>query len=238
MTLDPIDASESMKICDLEYGCISTEELARFAADDPDALGAFARAEKGKAFADLVRKLVPRNLGGPGFYCWGQLSRERVWMPIYVGQTRDLERRVLESLKEERIAFWLETEDAEARKKELFEKGKNYYPRKWGEYQIHWERASKKAGTTHIISVKTDSLAHLRLELIEVELIQRWKPVGNTQNAGRVSQLRHLKPSAKAEINNYAEQVVEAFHAAIRHLGGISGDNQGQPLRAPHELRR
>lgn len=211
---------------EIEYGCIITAPLVSFAADDPEGLGIFGRTKEGKEFARIVRDLVPHNINVSGFYCWGSFSVEGVWQPVYVGQSHDLERRLLEGLKHERIAFWVQAGFSED---QFIEKGHKYYPEKWGEYKRGWERCVKKASATHVIWVKTRSLAHLRLELIESELIRKWQPPGNTQNTDN---LRRLNEMAKQEIRNYTEQVAAAFENAAKQYFPLPRAGSGEEPHA------
>lgn len=205
---------------ELRVECVSIEPLIRFAAEDTDGQGVVGRTERGKRFAREVRKLIPEQLGLPGFYCWCGFSPEGRWVPYYVGQSHVLERRLLENVKNGRVAIWVHAGHS---LENLLELGAAHYPEKWSEYRRHWERHLRKAGATYIAWVRTPAWAHLRLELIEAALIRRWAPAGNTQNTGEQHTLDKLSASARQEILHRVELVARAFEEAPLRCESIPG---------------
>src|SRR5690606_22447506 len=118
------------------------------AQNDTEGNGIWADTGVGKKYSKEVAKLIPNSLRGvSGFYFWVSSHKSNKDF-IYIGQSHDLRRRLAEGLKHERIAFWADHGFSLDR---WDEPAKIKYPKKWMEYKNHMLRASRKAGTTHIV---------------------------------------------------------------------------------------
>jgi len=113
----------------------------------------------------------------------GFLQPQRFWVNVYIGKaglrkTASLQDRLYKELTAERACIWRE---AFSSKDKLLEVGERTHPNMWGKYRKHWERALRKAGSTHIFWVATPDVPEENVEFVENDLIEAMNPTGNSR---------------------------------------------------------
>jgi hypothetical protein len=161
----------------------------------------------GKEYSKCCKKLTKDIPETQGIYIWGCYDKGK-WRTIYVGQagrgkTSNLRARILEELKDERCCLWR----AVCSEKKLYEIGPRVHPknpRRWEEkIKSEWNRALRKAGTTHIVWSQTD-VGNKDVRKIEAVLIEEFDPEANkarlskTLKREKVRISKHLRQNIRA----------------------------------------
>lgn len=144
------------------------------------------KGKLGKEFGKICREICANGcvpeIGG--VYLWGFYDSQKFWNSIYLGkagrnETAGLGRRISEELLTERSCFWRPKKTELELWKWMQTEGKIHYPKKWADYLWDWERAFKKAGTTHIVWVATQILDEAQIGQLERSLIELMNPSAN-----------------------------------------------------------
>jgi len=204
---------------DYSSGMIPLQELIDYANEDQQGRGLWTRNKEGRKFSSFVSRILqPFNLSKQsGIYVWIKVNMSGNDQKIYVGQSHDLGERLRKELSSERVAFWplytIEKWDKE---------GKEHYPNTWPRYRGQWKRAQAKEGATHIVWVASNNLAHIRLELIEARLIDKYKKCINIHRAGGAM----LGDEAEGFIQQCTEAIIQSIKTEISGIspGHAKGD--------------
>lgn len=189
---------------------IDLHPILEFVKGDPEGLGLSPKNSKSKDYARVVTGLVgnaPALI--PGFYFLLNENTDGSSNIIYIGKSNNLQRRLRENLKHDRLAFYKDIYNEI--KPEWEEIARVDYPKMHLFYANHWERAKSKSGASTIIWIGDESLQHIRLELIEGCLISRFKPSTNTQNTKPSQEYENLKGRSKKIINAWSERITNEF---------------------------
>ena len=130
----------------------------------------------GKEYSRRCKAITEHVDEVAGFYVWGRYDRKRYWHSIYLGKAgykedkKNLRKRILEELKDERAFVWRYVyEEAEVRK----------ICRRIHHGKYTWNRALLKAGTTEIIWVPAPKLTDSEIRMVEADLIEALNPKVN-----------------------------------------------------------
>ena len=138
-----------------------------------------------RPYRELCRKITKEIPECQGFYLWGFYEKNGLWRNVYLGKaglgkTANLRGRILEELKDERCCIWREVYS----ETEVFGLGPRVHSSKAQWYKTirtQWQRALRKAGTTHIVWVRTPQLSNPDVKRIEADLIEALNPQANLQ---------------------------------------------------------
>jgi CRISPR/Cas system CSM-associated protein Csm2 small subunit len=186
---------------------IDLNPILNFVKNDPEGYALSQKNSKSKDYARLVTTLVgndPELL--PGFYFLINEKSDGDSNIIYIGKSNNLQRRLRENLKHDRLAFYKDI--YKEIKSEWEEIAKADYPKMHQFYANHWERAKSKSGATTIVWVGDESLQHIRLELIEGWLITHFEPSTNTQNTKLSQEYENLKGRSKKIIDAWSKRIL------------------------------
>ena len=137
-------------------GVVSLEILYRFVEEHKDGVPLrIERTPLGKQYCKLCEDLTNSVVEAQGFYLWGRYDKKGLWYNVYLGMAgyrenkKNLRKRILEELKDERPAIWAHI----FKKQELRRRGEEIHPIMWTKrkYSEDWERSMQKAGATHIV---------------------------------------------------------------------------------------
>ena len=115
-----------------------------------------------------------------GFYIWGCYDTKKYWHSIYLGKAgyskekSSLKKRIREELTDERACFWVNVLPVV----QLHEIRERIHR---GKYNREWDRAMRKAGTTHIAWVPTPTIDNADIQHVEADLIEAFNPTVNRQ---------------------------------------------------------
>jgi hypothetical protein len=135
----------------------------------------------GNEYSAICRQMLSGVSEQAGLYLWGFYNPHNFWVNIYIGKTKRgktarLQKRLFEELTKERASIWREVFPYD----KLFEVAERVHPaRTWPKIKVKWERALRKAGSTHIFWVATPHLADEHLKAVEEDLIEAMNPTGN-----------------------------------------------------------
>ena len=174
------------------YGTLCVETLYEHASNDPDALSIRGDSPEGKKFGLLVKELTKGIKVCQGLYLWGKYDDHGLWRNIYIGKsenlkTSDLQVRITDELKEERLFLWwrrifFNTE-------EYLNVYKKRYPKYTHKSVVHFNRSIEKWGTTHIIWVAIENIDSTDIPKIEEDLIETLNPIANEKRPAPVNYL-------------------------------------------------
>jgi hypothetical protein len=167
-----------------KYDTVKLSALYDFARKHRDneqkALDISGSSSLGKEYCQKAKRIVSGVSEKSGVYLWGFYNSRRFWVNVYIGKedlrkTANLKDRLYKELTAERACVWREV----LNKQELHDAGKKIHPTMWYKYRNHWERALRKAGSTHVFWVATPDLRQGELEFVEDDLIEAMNPTGN-----------------------------------------------------------
>jgi hypothetical protein len=142
---------------------------------------------EGKKYCEECRKILDKTSNNvpnkQGFYLWGFYNPRKFWINVYCGQadklkTAHLRDRLYKELTAERACIWREVDRDNDK---LLAIGEQVHPKMWFKYKTDWERALRKAGSTHIFWVATSGISPEDVDHIEGDLIEAMNPTGNRQ---------------------------------------------------------
>jgi hypothetical protein len=81
----------------------------------------------------------------------------------------------------------------------------------WHQYEQHWERSFRKAGTTHIVWVTDSDLSNAAVANIESDLIETLNPSANVK-----------RPIPPVSLQRHTREVIGHFRRAIHGERGRS----------------
>jgi hypothetical protein len=181
---------------------VSLTPLIEFASKDQTlgALGRITERER-SAYGQITAHLVEGVADSKGFYLWGFYESQGLWRNKYLGKAgygriSHLRARIREELNDERVVFWA------SRRQEAFEIGQKVFPEKWSEYRLHWERALRKAPSTHIVWVACAWLTDDAVTSVEADLIETLNPTANMQRPGPPSAFQGPTREIIGELRN------------------------------------
>jgi len=111
-----------------------------------------------------------------------------------------LHSRILEELKDQRCCLWRAVLTTD----ELLAAGAGHYASMWHKYQQDWERAFRKAGTTHIAWVADSALSNRAVANIESDLIETLNPSANVS-----------RPVPPVSLQEHTHEVIRHFRREI-----------------------
>jgi hypothetical protein len=158
-------------------GVVLLEKLIELASKENSSVALDGRSKYGREFSKVAKEIVVGVPTAAGVYCWGQV-RNGQWCGIYVGQSVNLRKRLLEELTTEREFLWAHLPA------EIEAVGSRAYGDQWErKYRHNAKRSVKKNGSTHIkwalasppISGDTEAF----LEAVEHLLIESLCPTAN-----------------------------------------------------------
>lgn len=140
------------------------------------------RSRQSRPYSTLCKQLTEKIPDSQGFYLWGKFERSGLWRNIYLGKAgfskaAGLRKRILEELKDERCSIWADVFSKSQLLQLVPEVHAN--PSQWRKIRRQWERSLNKAGTTHIVWVKTPQLSNSDVKRIEADLIEALNPQAN-----------------------------------------------------------
>ena len=193
----------------LEHNIISLKELYRFVQNhrsEENALNISGRNPIGNKYCTCCKECVSDVPEQRGLYLWGFYNEAGFWVNVYIGladfrKTARLKERLYKELTAERASIWRAVYPS---KNDLLAAGARTHPRMWPKYRIHWERALRKAGSTHILWVATPHLAPSGLESVESDIIEAMNPTGNRR--------RRMPP---ANFRKEAAEILDIFRETI-----------------------
>jgi hypothetical protein len=145
------------------------------------------RSARGKEYSRVCKEISDPIPSCQGFYLWGRYDKRRCWHSIYLGiagfkeEKKNLKKRILEELKDERGFVWLHVFS----KDELLEEVKGLYDK-----PHKWKRPILKEGATEIFWAPTPHFADAELKRIEADLIEALNPTANLSRPTPVSVLQ------------------------------------------------
>jgi hypothetical protein len=177
--------------------------------DNPDTIAAYrvnGSTPSGKAYCRECDKVLDQVPNEQGFYLWGFYNPRKFWINVYCGQadklkTAHLRDRLYKELTAERACIWREVNPDD---NQVLAIGAQVHPTMWIKYKPHWERALRKAGSTHIFWVATSGLSPEDVDHIESDLIEAMNPTGNRQ-----------RRTPNAAIQQQAGEVLRMFRDMI-----------------------
>jgi len=161
------------------YDPNSSDSIAAYRIDGSTDIGDDYRTQC-REIVDKPSNKVPNK---QGFYLWGFYNPRKFWINIYCGKadkrkTAQLNDRLYKELTAERACIWREVNPDN---NQVLAIGAQVHPTMWIKYRPHWERALRKAGSTHIFWVAPSSLRPEDVDHIESDLIEAMNPTGNRQ---------------------------------------------------------
>ena len=158
---------------------VSLRELYKHLHEYPHRDHLDGRSSIARAYSRVALRAIANVDPQRGFYLWGCYEPRGLWRNLYLGKadsgkTANLRARILEELRDERIALLrtLFTKD------EIWTASAQIYATMWHKYLKHGERAIQKAGATHIVWVSTPNIKDDVRE-IEADLIETLNPSAN-----------------------------------------------------------
>jgi hypothetical protein len=144
----------------------------------------------GQEYSHLCKVITGNVDEVAGFYVWGRYDRKRYWHSIYLGKAgykkdkKNLRKRILEELKDERAFVWRYIYD-EAEVLAIC--------RRIHDGRYTWKRPLLKAGATEIIWVPAPKLSDSEILMVEADLIEALSPSANLL---RPIPVRHVQSHA------------------------------------------
>src|SRR3989338_5953729 len=145
-----------------------------------------------RPYSSLCKKLTNSIPEQSGWYFWGRFDKNSKWECIYVGRSKHTEKgwglhhRIIDEIKEERIAFWAYV----VGDKKAFSDQSKAFDRK---YDSSAKRALKKKGTHFIIWVSDPTVTLEGVLAEESALVDYYKPLSNIQRVWARHKTRRTK---------------------------------------------
>jgi hypothetical protein len=179
--------------------------------DDPDTIAPYRVDRSNKPSREYLKvciEVLDKVPNNQGFYLWGFYNSNRFWVNVYlgkaiVGKTAHLRDRLYKELTAENASIWREVNKDNVA---VLAIGQKIHPVMWPTYKAQWQRALRKAGSTHIFWVAASDLPAAHIDLIESDLIEAMNPTGNRQRK---------VPSAK--LQREAGEILKTFRELV-HL--------------------
>jgi hypothetical protein len=189
----------------MEAGIVSLQPLYVFVREHAAPAALNGRSAVGRQYFELAKALAEGIAPTQGFYLWGSYDAKGLWHNVYLGKagfgkTAHLRARILEELKDERCCLW----QVALTKEELMAAGARHYAPMWHQYEYHWKRAFRKAGTTHIVWVGDSELSNAAVPNIESDLIETLNPTGNVS-----------RPIPPVSLQTHTREIIGHFRQAI-----------------------
>jgi len=144
------------------------------------------RSPESRPYTQLCKEITKRIPESQGFYLWGFYEKKGLWRNVYLGKAgfgpgANLQKRITEELKDERCCIWRAVRSEAELLALVPTVHPNSKPSQWKEMRTQWQRSVRKAGTTHIVWVRTPGLSNEDVKRIEADLIEALNPGANSQ---------------------------------------------------------
>lgn len=149
------------------------------------------RSPIARAYSQVAQRAIATVSPERGFYLWGYYESRGLWRNLYLGKagfgkTTNLRARILEELRDERMALLRTLFTKEA----IWAASSRIYATMWHKYSMHGERAIRKAGATHIVWVSAPEITDAEVREIESDLIKTLNPSANVSRSVPPSRLQ------------------------------------------------
>jgi hypothetical protein len=157
----------------MKSGFLTLRPLYDFISQHPKELGPRVEGLEFAAYRRAAKDLCLSVPEEQGFYLWGRFEANGLWRNIYLGKagfgrTSHVRARIAKELDSERACLWVHAIPNEAIRAVC--------PTR---YLTHYDRAIRKAGSTHIIWVSDPTFPNDLVLQVESDLIETMAPRAN-----------------------------------------------------------
>ena len=158
----------------MRYGSISLDRITEFVRSHPVVPHPKKHRDIRKKYLELVNDLLKEVPEDSGWYAWIDSHEKRA---VYIGQsfkrnTSSLRARLTEEFRDECVAFWTAIDPS------AVDVMSSYYNDRYKANQV---RAAKKKNTNKILWITSPRISEGFVDVVELKLIQRFKPIGNSK---------------------------------------------------------